>query len=56
MFQDAGQLVEIRAQQACQLSALGKRWSQLFLETSVGVRSKDQGRPMLQSSSYEETA
>lgn len=48
MFQDAGQLVEIKTQQGWQLSALDERGSQLSLETAVDVRSKAQGRPMLE--------
>ena len=37
MVRDAGQLVEIKTQQGCQLSALGERWSQLLLEASLNV-------------------
>lgn len=51
MVQDAGQLVEIKPQQGCQLSALEERWSQLLLETSVNARSKTRGRPMLEHQS-----
>lgn len=43
-----------KTQQGCQLSALGERWSQLLLETSVNVRSKTRGRPTLELQSSEE--
>lgn len=46
--------MEIKTQQGCQLSALGERWSQPLLETSVNVRSKTRGRPTLELQSSEE--